>query len=112
MSAKFELKKNAGGAYYFHLKAANGEIVLRSQSYGAKASALKGIESVKANAGTPTQYVKSIAKNGQPYFNLTATNGQVIGTSETYSGEAACDNGIQSVMANAPSAEIEDLISD
>jgi uncharacterized protein YegP (UPF0339 family) len=31
------------------------------------------------------------------HFNLLATNGQVIGTSETYKSEASCKDGIESV---------------
>ena len=41
-------------------------------------------------------------------FNLKATNGQVIATSEVYTTEAACRNGIESVMKNAPIANVED----
>lgn len=41
-------------------------------------------------------------------FNLVAGNGEVIGTSETYSTKAACENGIESVRKNAEVAKIED----
>ena len=41
-------------------------------------------------------------------FNLVAGNGQVIGTSQTYSSMDACKNGIESVKTNAPIAPIED----
>ena len=41
-------------------------------------------------------------------FDLKATNGQVIATSEVYTSEAACRNGIESVMKNAPIANVED----
>ena len=40
-------------------------------------------------------------------FDLKATNGQVIATSEVYTTEAACRNGIASVQKNAPVAGIE-----
>ena len=40
-------------------------------------------------------------------FNLKAGNGEVIATSETYSSESACKNGIESVKKNC-AAEIED----
>ena len=40
-------------------------------------------------------------------FNLKATNGQVIATSEVYTTEAACKNGIESVATNAPIAALE-----
>lgn len=41
-------------------------------------------------------------------FNLCAGNGQVIATSEVYTTEAACMNGIESVKKNAPVAKFED----
>ncbi len=41
-------------------------------------------------------------------FDLKASNGQVIATSEVYNSEAACKNGISSVQKNAPVAAIED----
>ena len=50
MAGKFELFKDHAGQFRFHLKAANGEIVAASQGYETKASAEKGIESVKTNA--------------------------------------------------------------
>jgi len=40
-------------------------------------------------------------------FDLKATNGQVIATSEVYTTEAACKNGIASVQKNAPAAAVE-----
>ena len=41
-------------------------------------------------------------------FDLKANNGEVIATSEVYSSESACRNGIESVRTNAPIAPIED----
>lgn len=40
-------------------------------------------------------------------FDLKAGNGEVIATSEVYSSEAACRNGIASVQKNAPVANVE-----
>ncbi|MBR3381787.1 MAG: YegP family protein [Clostridia bacterium] len=41
-------------------------------------------------------------------FDLKATNGEIIATSEVYKAEASCRKGIASVMNNAPIANIED----
>lgn len=41
-------------------------------------------------------------------FDLKASNGEVIATSEVYKAEASCRKGIASVMKNAPIAPIED----
>ena len=55
MTAKFELFKDTGGKFRFHLKAANGEIIAASQGYTSKAAAQNGIASIKDNvASAPT----------------------------------------------------------
>ena len=41
-------------------------------------------------------------------FDLKASNGEVIATSEVYSSLDACKNGIASVQKNAPVAAVED----
>ena len=41
-------------------------------------------------------------------FDLKATNGQTIATSEIYESKAACLNGVESVRKNAPIANVED----
>ena len=41
-------------------------------------------------------------------FNLLATNGQVIATSQTYKSLASCKGGVASVQACAPVATLED----
>ena len=41
-------------------------------------------------------------------FDLKATNGQTIATSEIYESRAACLNGVESVRKNAPIANVED----
>ena len=40
-------------------------------------------------------------------FDLKATNGQTVLTSEVYTTEAACRKGIESIMKNAPAANVE-----
>jgi uncharacterized protein YegP (UPF0339 family) len=50
MAAKFVEKTPANGQFRFNLKAGNGEVIATSESYTTKAAALKGVESVKANA--------------------------------------------------------------
>jgi uncharacterized protein len=105
MPGTFELKTAKDGQTFFNLKAGNGETILTSELYKAKASALNGIESVKTNAVKPERYAKLTAKNGKLYFTLKAGNSQVIGKSEMYESEAACKNGIASVTKNAPGAK-------
>lgn len=108
MAGKFELYQDKAGEFRFRLKAGNGEIILASEGYKQKASAINGIESVRKNAPLDERYDRKDTTSGKPMFNLKASNGQVIGTSETYSGAAARDNGIESVKKNAPDAALVD----
>jgi hypothetical protein len=108
MAGKFELKKASDGQYKFHLKAGNGQVILASELYTEKRGALGGIESVKRNAPIDERYERKKAKNGQDYFVLKASNGQVVGVSETYSSTAAMEGGIESVKKNAPDATTDD----
>lgn len=47
------------------------------------------------------KYEIKTAKNGKFYFNLKASNGQVILTSQMYKGKSGAKNGIASVQKNA-----------
>lgn len=104
----FIISKRTNGEYQFNLKATNGQVILTSEGYVAKASCKTGIESVKTNAPTDTRYDRRVAKNGSFYFNLKAANGEIIGTSQMYTSSSARDNGIESVKTNAPKAAIID----
>lgn len=108
---KFEIKKTKSGKFKFDLKAANGQVILSSQSYKAKASCMKGVNSVVVNSEEDQRFERKTAKDGSPYFNLKASNGQIIGTSEMYSNTNGMENGIASVKKNAAAAVIEEKYS-
>ncbi len=107
--AKFEIYKDKRGEFRFRLKAGNGQTILASEGYAAKSGCTNGIESVKKNSTDDARYERLESKGGSPYFNLKATNGQVIGTSEMYSSTSGMENGIASVKKNASGASIDDL---
>jgi uncharacterized protein YegP (UPF0339 family) len=108
MAGYFELTAAAGGQFKFNLKAGNHEVILSSELYKSKQSAQGGIDSVKKNAPSDDRYQRKTAKDGSPYFVLTATNGETIGRSEMYSSASAMEGGIASVKANAPTATVKD----
>ncbi|WP_315814556.1 YegP family protein [Paraflavitalea speifideaquila] len=105
---KFVISKRTNGEFQFVLKAGNGQTILASEGYSSKGNCNNGIESVRTNSQEDSKYEKKTSSNSKPYFNLKATNGQVIGTSEMYESESARDNGIASVKSNAPDATVED----
>jgi uncharacterized protein YegP (UPF0339 family) len=109
MAGKFEVKVAKSGRYHFNLLASNGQVILQSDFYESKASALNGIASIQKNAGMDERYYRLVSKSGKLYFVIKAGNHQVIGQSQQYESEAGRDNGIESVKKNAPDAEVVDL---
>jgi len=127
----FEVICDSAGTFRFHLKAANGQIIAVSQSYGTKESALKGIASIKKNA--PIAKIADLTAGGvipesthKPgiiqdtvfeiqfntpdrfRFHLKAANGQIIAVSQSYLSKQSAENGIASMKTNAPKAKIID----
>lgn len=106
----FLVSKRKNDEFQFVLKAGNGQVILASEGYTTKAGCDNGIESVRKNSQLDERYGKLESKNGKFYFNLKASNGQIIANSEMYESAAARDNGIESVKKNAPDASVkEDL---
>lgn len=103
---KFEVYTDKAGEYRFRLKAGNGQNILASEGYSAKNGCMNGIESVKENSQNAERFELSESTNGKWHFNLKAGNGQVIGSSQMYEDKSGAENGIESVMHNAPEAEI------
>lgn len=105
---KFVITLRKNEEYQFSLKAGNGQEILGSEGYKQKSSCVNGIESVKKNSQDDKNFDRKESKNGKWYFNLKATNGQIIGTSEMYESSSSMENGIKSVATNAPDAPTDD----
>ena len=108
MAGKFEVYKDKAGEFRLRLKAGNGQNILGSEGYSAKASCMNGIESVKKNSQNPDRFEKKETASGKFTFRLCASNGQCIGTSQTYDSESGCSNGMKSVAESAPGAAVDD----
>lgn len=96
-SAYFETFQGQDGQHYFHLMAANGENVLRSEGYATLAGAQGGVASVLAHGASAANFAVLEAATGEFYFNLVASNGEVIGTSELYASKSNAERGARTV---------------
>lgn len=118
--SKFSAKLTPAG-FSFNLVADNNEVIATSQVYTSKGGCLKGIESVQTNAPWAPVEDQTVAdferlenpkfevftdKAGKFRFRLKAANGEIIAASQGYKAKASCLNGIESVRANAPWAEV------
>ena len=116
---KFVIKETEAG-FHFNLVADNDQIIGSSEKYKSESSCKDGIESVRrCSAGEiEDQTVEGYAqvkhpkfevyedKGGKFRFRLKARNGEIILPSQAYKDKASCLDGIASVKANAPEAEV------
>jgi uncharacterized protein YegP (UPF0339 family) len=58
------------------------------------------------------KFVVKKGSNGEFRFNLVASNGQVVATSESYSRKTSAMNTIASIRKNAADANVEDETTD
>lgn len=105
--ARFIVFKSSERHYRFRLIADNGEPVLRSEGYTSRESCMRGIESVRLNSQFHDNFVRRRSSNGQYYFFLRASNGEIIGDSELYTNSSSAEQGIQAVMREAINAPVE-----
>jgi uncharacterized protein YegP (UPF0339 family) len=73
MAGKFELKLSKNNKYFFTLLEGTGQVVLTSERWETKASAVKGIESVKKNSADDARYHHLTGKDGALYFTLNVS---------------------------------------
>ncbi|MEM0895308.1 MAG: YegP family protein [Verrucomicrobiota bacterium] len=105
----FEIFQGKSKDFRFRLKAGNGQIILTSEGYTSKKSCLTGIESVRKNSQSDDRFKTKEGKNGKFHFNLTARNGEIIGSSQMYKTPRTMQTGIDSVKKNAPESGVKDL---
>ncbi|VXB75403.1 DUF1508 domain-containing protein [Pseudomonas sp. 8O] len=109
MLGTFELKQTKDGNYHFNLLSSNGQVLLSSELYKHKESAINGIESVKKNGGEPNRFQLKATSSGKYYFFLKASNGQVLGQSQMYANSSSAFRGISEVVRHLKHSSITDL---
>lgn len=101
-------KSDAAEPFTFSFLDDNGKSILRSENYKAKSSAVNGIASVKKNCVDDARYEMKEAKNGKLFFNLKASNGQIVATSGMFENQAERDAAIAGLKSQAADASVDD----
>ncbi len=101
-------KSEAAEPFSFSFQDAHGKAIVRSENYKVKNSALNGIESVKKNCIDDARYEMKEAKNGKLYFNLKASNGQIVATSALFDTSDERDASIAVLKSEGPDAVMDD----
>lgn len=96
MKLSVKLKDDAeNGKFSFSFVDGDDKMVVRSQSYKSAKSRDNGVESVKKNSAIDSRYDRQEAKDGRQYFNLKASNGQIVATSKFWATAAERDAAIE-----------------
>jgi uncharacterized protein YegP (UPF0339 family) len=101
-------KSEAAEPFSFSFQDVTGKAILRSENYKAKNSAINGIESVKKNCIDDARYEMKEAKNGKLYFNLKASNGQIVATSAMFATSDERASSIAALKSEGPNAVVDD----
>jgi len=106
----FEIYKNKKSQqFHYRLKAVNGQVILQGKSYATKKESAKAIESVLLNGNDESCYEVKESEDGQKYFVLRSSTGEVIGRSQFYKSESGLKNGIMSVGNNIANRRLKVL---
>lgn len=120
---QFEMRETSNGQPYFVLKAKNGAIIGRSETYSSQANADNGVASVMKNAAgaeledlTAADAPKRKAEfemfngsRGGVFFRMRAKNGEILFVSQGYASKQAAQKGIETIVELAKEAELQDL---
>jgi len=109
MASGFVLKKNDEGEVYFNFLNSEGEVILISGEYPDKTMAEEAINDVKLNSLMSQQLAAGRTKNGEQFFVIKGSTGDVLVKSALYTSQMIMDNALHCVKDNVCIAEIEDL---
>ncbi len=103
-NGRFEIVKESEKVFFVKLAASNGQVLLVSQPYASKQTAVKGLETIK-NAIEQQYFTTYKDKQGRFQYNLYSANMQLIVSGETYPTKQSCLSAIQSVLRFAAKAK-------
>lgn len=110
---KTEIIKYAGkwiiyeedGRYFADLKASNGELMLRTETYSSLSGIKSGIETLKKNIELEN-YAVNLDKNGNFVFKIFSTAKRLLCVGEGYSTREQCEKAFSSVKRFSKTAKI------
>ena len=110
-TGKFMINKAKDGQNYFNLKSPEGHTILKSEMYTTRTACNNGIESVRRNCDDDSKYERKVSSDNRYYFNLKATNGQIIGTSDMHGSKESMEEAIEIVKIQGKTMYIEDILA-
>lgn len=106
---KFEVYKEDSNKYFFRVVDEVEEILLSTDGYQHKESVLESIESVKKNVPVPTGIEKMETEEGDYFFNIMNSRGQIICTSTMFYSPIMRDKWLNDIQMEVPQLEVVEV---
>lgn len=106
-----EEAEEAEEAYFFELRASNGEKLFASEEYTSYNGAIKGIETHKTNIANGNFRI-TLTKKGDYMFKLLTGKNTLLCTGENYPTQARCESAIESTKRFAQTALVDENLQE
>ena len=104
--ARAQVDAGATNQFRFNIFASNGQIVLSSEQYTTEAAAWNGVFAAQDAATAASSFAILQATDGRFYFTLTASNDEIVGTSQMYTTKESAESGVASVVSTLAKLDI------
>jgi uncharacterized protein YegP (UPF0339 family) len=91
----------------FVLTARNGQVLLQSPVYPSLDQCRKGIQAIRDHAAHDERYQRQVTAEKKWYFDLSTSEGRLLGTGRPYTQRHGCERGIRAAKRVAPAAPVE-----
>lgn len=106
MAAAFQVSSIEDGLFQFSFVNGKGEQVLISPEFENQSTAEEAIQAVRVGSLMSQQIAKGKTPDGEWFFMIRDSHGQVVAKSVLFSSEMIFDNALHNVRENACIAEI------
>jgi uncharacterized protein len=110
MKGYYQLIEGHEGGFMFSLRAGNHETVLESRVFWSRQAAMDAVQTLRACAQEPENYVKLEGPDGSHFFELRDSNGKMLGRGPARKTRTALNAGIASVQRNASAEHFRGLV--
>ncbi len=109
MDSYYALGSTQAGHFMFTLHAGDHRVILTSEPFSERASAVKGIEAARQRGGTVAAFQRRTSGAAAYHFVLSTPDGTPIGRSALHASIDAMEDNLRSVIANAATPALRHL---
>ena len=106
---KFVISKTTNGEFKYEFVDNNEQLIFSKSGYKNRGLCMNAIESIRRNIKDDSKFYRKRTPTDECYFNLKASNGQIIGISKVFEDKASREETIQHIKIASTVAPVEDI---